>query len=128
MNELNFDPGRVMSAARPSEMVVMLYEETLVSLDRAIDAVEHGDLAGRSRHARRAADIIDLLYGCLDMQRGGAVAANLAGLYRMVLGRLVQFNASRDGAAGREAIELLAPLLDAWKTVDRGAEQAAAAA
>jgi len=128
MNEFDFDPGRVMSAARPSQMVVMLYEETLVSLDRAVDAVERGDLAARNRHARRAADIIDLLYGCLDMQRGGALAANLASLYRTVLGRLVLFNAGRDGTAGREAIDLLAPLLDAWKTVDRGADRAAAAA
>src|SRR5688572_4501087 len=127
MNELDFDSGRIMSAARPSQMVVMLYEETLVSLDRAVDAIEHGDFTGRNRHARRAADIIDLLYGCLDLTRGGTLAANLAALYRMVLGRLVQLNASRDGAAGREAIDLLAPLLDAWKTVDRDAGQAAAA-
>lgn len=128
MNQLDFDAGRTLQAARPSEMVVILYEETLRSLDRAVDAVEHGDLAARNRHAARAADIIDLLDGCLDMQRGGDVAANLAGLYRMVMGRLVQFNASRDGSAGREAISLLAPLRDAWKSVDRDAEQAAAAA
>lgn len=128
MDDLTFDADRLASAARPSQMVVMLYEETLLSLDRAVAAVEGGDLAGRNRHAHRAAAIIDLLNGCLDMQRGGDVAKGLAALYRMVMGRLVLFNAGRDGRAGREAIGLLAPLLEAWRCVDEGAERAAAAA
>ena len=127
MNDAFFDTDRVLSAARPSQMVVMLYEETLVSLDRAVDAVERGDLRGRTHHAHRAADIIDLLDGCLDMQRGGDVAASLAGLYRTVMGRLVMFNAGRDSSPGREAIGLLAPVLEAWKTVDHGQDRAAAA-
>src|SRR5690606_40564438 len=118
MTDSSFDTDLTAAAARPSRMVVMLYEEAVASLSRAVEALARGDLAARNRHAGRAADIVDLLYGCLDMKRGGEIAANLARLYRMVLGRLVVLNAGRDPRPGREAIGLLTPLLEAW-TADR---------
>ncbi|MFN4090279.1 MAG: flagellar export chaperone FliS [Alphaproteobacteria bacterium] len=127
MNDKDFDAGTTIRSERPSQMVVMLYEEMLASLDRAVVATERGDLPTRNRHARRAADIVDLLDGCLDRSRGGEIAANLAALYRTVLGRLVQLNAGRSGRPGREAIALLEPLLDAWKAVDREEALASAA-
>jgi len=120
--------GPALADTPPSGMVVMLYEETVASLTRAVESVSNGDLAGRNRHAARAADIIELLYGCLDMQRGGEIAANLERLYRMVLGRLVVLNAGRDPQPGREAIELLNPLLQAWSSIDRKHRDGIAAA
>src|SRR3546814_4207322 len=115
MHDTSLDTDLVL-AARPSRMVVMLYEETIASLDRAVEATDRGDMPARSRHAGRAADILDLLYGCLDLQRGGDIASALAGLYRTVLGRLVMLNAGRDARPGREAIGLLAPPLDRKST------------
>ena len=111
-----------LAAASPTRMVVILYEEAIESIEAAIDAIDNGEIMDRYTQSTRAMEIIAHLHDCLDMEQGGAVAANLSQVYRIVLARLTLVNPMNDRGAAAEAAELLKPLLDSWRKLDADPE------
>ncbi len=108
--------------ASPSRLVVMLFDEAEKSLAAAIDAVAAGDIEARCAAANKAIDIVCHLYMTLDFEQGGAIAEQLAALYRFLMRRLALVNVRNDAAPAREAMALLAPLRDAWRAIDERIE------
>ncbi len=106
-----------LAEASPSATVVLVYEEIIRSLEVAIWAIEQKDIVRRFRYADRAIALLVHLYGNLDMERGGEVAANLARSYRIILARVVLINIRNDAALAQEAVQLIRPLLDAWRQI-----------
>lgn len=111
---------QVMTSS-PAKLVSMLYDRAILSLQEAVEAIKRGDIEARWRANRRAIDIIAHMWETLDAEKGGEIADNLGKLYRFVLGRLVFVDLHNDPAPAREAIELLTPLREAWRTLAHAA-------
>jgi flagellar protein FliS len=102
----------------PAGMIVLIYEEAIRALTTAIRAVEANDIVARHTHVSRAMDVVAHLYGCLDMEHGGEIAANLGQLYRFVLSRLVTVEPTNDATGARDAARVLEQLLSSWRALD----------
>ena len=111
-------PIESLSESSPSRLVVMLYDETLSSLESAVEAIARGDIEARCHATNRAIEILSHLYLTLDTQQGGEIADCLSNIYRFVLSRMARVNAANDAAPAREAIRLLAPVRASWQQLD----------
>jgi flagellar protein FliS len=104
--------------ASPLGMVVLLYDSMLISLNKAIRAIEARDIELRVRESNRALAILDQLQRTLDFENGGDVAVNLNRLYDAC--RQAILDASF--AQIKEPLVMIVPELqlvrDAWWAVD----------
>lgn len=108
-----------VSRARPTRVVVMLYDEAIASLNAAISAMEQNDIEERCNRINVVTEIVGTLHMSLDMENGGEIAEQLAQLYRLLLARLIRVNISSDVEGTSKIIEMLQPLRDAWEEVDQ---------
>ena len=110
----------------PRQIVVLLYEGAIKFLHQAVDAVERDDRAEMSVGIKKAQAIVHYMTNSLDRENGAGVAENLDRLYAYMRDRLAQANLKADPEPMREVIELLKPLLDAWREIANDPEAAAA--
>jgi len=111
-NQVRVESG--VAAARPIDLVVMVYDGAIEVLGKAIAQLKANDIAAKNQSVSRAIRIIDEgLRAPLDM-RAGEVAANLAGLYDYMTRRLLQASARNDVAMIEEVRSLLLDLKSAW--------------
>jgi len=111
-NQVRVESG--VAAARPIDLVVMVYDGAIEVLGKAIAQLKANDIAAKNQSVSRAIRIIDEgLRAPLDM-RAGEVAANLAGLYDYMTRRLLQGSARNDVAMIEEVRSLLLDLKSAW--------------
>jgi len=111
-NQVRVESG--VAAARPIDLVVMVYDGAIEVLGKAIAQLKANDIAAKTQSVSRAIRIIDEgLRAPLDM-RAGEVAANLAGLYDYMTRRLLQGSARNDVAMIEEVRSLLLDLKSAW--------------
>lgn len=98
----------------PLELVVLLYDGALTSMQVARQAIERRDIRARRDALERAMAIVSELQSTLNMDQGGEIAQALDDLYGFVTGRLIQ--AAADNAVGPldEAVRILAPLREGW--------------
>jgi flagellar protein FliS len=112
-----------VSTTDPLKLVVMLYDGAISAIKRAIEHIELKDYMAKHKELMRAHDIIFELMACLDKERGGEVAQNLASLYTYMINRLMDANANLDIKTLNEVIILLTNLNDGWRELSkRGAE------
>lgn len=117
---------QVMTAS-PAKLVSMLYDKALTSLREAIAAIQTGDIEARWKANARATEIISHMWSTLDREKGGEIAANLESLFSFILTRLPEVDMRNDPEPAREAITLLEPLAESWRTLARGAADRAPA-
>jgi len=103
----------------PLELVVMLYDGALARLTEAGAAVARNDVRGRGVAITKALAIISSLQETLDVQSGGAVAAELDRLYTYASQRLIDVTLKQDTSGIQEVHKLLLPLRDAWQQISR---------
>lgn len=108
-----------LTRARPTEVVVMLYNEAILSLTAAIKAMQRGDIEERCNRVNVVTEIIATLHMSLDLEQGGEIADQLGRLYRFVLAQLIGININNDAEGAAKVIDMLLPLRDAWKEVDQ---------
>ena len=108
-----------VSRARPTRVVVMLYDEAIASLTAAIKAMQQNEIEERCNRINVVTEIIGTLHMSLDMDKGGEIAEQLGHLYRFVLAQLIRININSDTEGAAKIIELLRPLRDAWDEVDQ---------
>lgn len=108
-----------VTRARPTRVVVMLYEEAIASLVAAIEAMEQNEIEERCNRVNVVTEIIATLHMSLDMENGGEIADRLGSLYRFILAQLIRVNIHSDAAGAAKIIELLTPLRNAWEEVDQ---------
>lgn len=92
------------------------------ALDRITAARGHmvrGEIAAKGEALGRAIRLVDGLHGCLDMERGGGIAANLAALYDYMTRRLIEGNLHNDPRALDEVTGLLEDIRDGWQEMSR---------
>lgn len=113
-------------ASSPLELVVMLYDGILRFTAEARQAIERGDIVARRTAVDRALAIIIHLQSTLDLEQGGALAAELHRLYDYVSTRLI--DASMQNATGPldDARKVLQSLREGWQGAARASKPAPA--
>ena len=119
MNARNAYRENAARGATAVGQVVLLYEQVVEDLRRALRAVEENQIEERTNAINHAMTVVSHLQNSLIFEVGGDVAPNLERYYNMVRSRLLeaQFQASQEIL--NEQIALLLDLRDAWIEVDR---------
>lgn len=103
--------------------VVLLYEQLIQDIGKAIAAVHGGQVEARTQSLNHALLVLGLLQGSLDLEQGGEVARNLDRFYALVRARLMdaQLTASASILEGQRA--LLLSLRAAWVEVEQAEDR-----
>src|SRR5437763_9876723 len=87
-----------VTGASPRRLVILLYEQAVEDLRRAMAAQNEGDIEGRTREINHALQVIGHLQATLDREQGGKVAEILERFYDMLRSGLME--AQRKQSAG----------------------------
>ena len=102
-------------AATPLELVRLLYDGALESVQSARVHLAQGRIRERSQAVTKAVAILTELTMSLDHGRGGALSVRLAGLYDYIQRALLDANFRQEDRGLREAESLLKTLRDGWR-------------
>eukprot|EP01036_Dinobryon_divergens_P033585 gene33585-43403_t len=115
-----------VQTADPHQLVSLLFDALIQSLNLARGAMERQDVANKGAALGKAIRIVEEgLKAGLNLQEGGELAANLKGLYEYSVQRLTMANLRNDAAPIQEVLNLIEPLADSWKQIRTGALQGA---
>jgi flagellar protein FliS len=98
---------------------VLLYEQAIQDLQRALAAMEQGHIEQRTREINHALQIIGYLEGTLDLEKGGEVAGNLRHCYERLRANLVAGQIHASARIITQQITDLLALREAWLEVNR---------
>lgn len=108
----------VVDGASPHQLIKMLFDGLLVSLNGARGAIERGDVGEKVRHIGKSVRILqEGLLAALDREHGGEVANNLAVLYEYCMTRLTLANVRGDVTLVDEVIGLIRTVADGWSEI-----------
>ena len=114
-----------VAAASPHQLVTMLFDGFRDSVAQARGAIRAKRVEDKGRAIGRAVRIVNEgLKASLNLEAGGALAADLHALYDYILLRLTHANVHNDDAALDECARLMEPVRSAW--VGIGAQVASA--
>ncbi|MCE9602304.1 MAG: flagellar export chaperone FliS [Gemmatimonadetes bacterium] len=110
-------------SATPGALVVMVYDHLITSLLRARAAIVAGDAEARMEEVGRARDAVGELLATLDVERGGAVAGQLGGLYTFFLRELTFVGT--EPAVGRidRVVAMVRDLREAFVGIQTGVDR-----
>lgn len=103
-----------VQGASPMRLVILLYEQAIDDVQRALAAHLQGDIEGRTREINHAILIIAHLETTLDKDRGGKVAENLARFYELVRTSLVEAQCKQSAALLERQVSHLVEVHEAW--------------
>lgn len=107
--------------APPGQLVLMLYDGALRSLERALPGFDYEDPRESNttihNNLQRAQEIIRELNLALNMEQGGEFASTLRGLYDYFDRRIWESNLRKQREGVDEVIRHLTVLRDAWATM-----------
>ena len=99
-------------------LIGMLFDGRAGALAEARGAIRSGNIPAKGRAIGRAVRIVDEgLSAALNLDDGGALAADLRSLYRYITLRLTHANLHSDEAALEECARLIEPLRGAWAEI-----------
>ena len=119
-----------VAASSPHRLILMLYDGALAAIQDAGVHLAQGRIAAKGEAVSKAISIIETgLKGSLDVERGGAIAAQLSDLYDYMSRRLLLSSMRNDAQGFAEVAGLLRELRGAWSGIEgaRPGEQQAAA-
>jgi flagellar protein FliS len=107
--------------APPGQLILMLFDGALLSLERALGGFTQTDPGQRNltihNNIQRATDIIRHLNHSLNLDAGGDLAGTLRRLYQYFDQRLTESNFKKQRAGVGEVASHLKELRDAWATM-----------
>lgn len=107
----------LIHAAGPHQLITLLFDELMRCLNAARGAMASGDMTGKGAGIGKAVRILEEgLKAGLD-NREKVLAPNLRLLYDGVIMRLTLANLRNDPAPLDEAVQLVAPIQDAWRQI-----------
>lgn len=113
----NVNANGLVADATPHRLVQMLMQGALDRIHAAESYLKQKNIPARGESIGKAIDIIGYLQGCLDLEHGGEVAANLDKLYEYMLRRLFHANVKADMAALEEVAGLMQTIKDGWDQI-----------
>jgi flagellar protein FliS len=105
--------------ANPVRLVILLYEQAMEDLRRALTAQGKGDIEGRTREINHAIQVVGHLQATLDKEQGGKVAEILDRFYEQVRCGMVEAQCKQSMSALELQIAHLLQVHDAWCEVER---------
>jgi flagellar secretion chaperone FliS len=105
--------------ASPVRLVILLYEQAVEDLRRALAAHSRKDVETRTREIKHALLVIGHLQSSLDKERGGQVAENLERFYSQVRTSLIEAQSKQSAALLEKQIALLMKVREAWCGAER---------
>jgi len=111
------DTGSRAEGATPHQLVRMLFDELLFSLDAAALALRGGDGHQCCDRQTRALAILHALETSLDFEQGGEIAINLAVIYREARKRVLEATASNRAEPMEQARGFIADIAEAWNQI-----------
>lgn len=120
MADLNPYRKTAVTTATAMELVLMVYDECIRSLELAEEAFATGGPASVEQignHLLHAQETITELSYSLDLDQGGEIAVNLHRLYEFMLHHLSQANVKKELAPVKDVREMMADLRNAWMQV-----------
>ncbi len=100
----------------PAELLVLLYDQLDLNLNRAINAVNSGKPSEAHRFIMRAQDIVMYLVDILDMHY--PISLDLLKLYGYLSTQLIRANSRKDPKMLSEIRSTVSGLKDVWKQAD----------
>ena len=117
----------MVDSASPQQLIKMLFDGLLASINAARGAIERGDINEKVRHIGKAIRILqEGLLGALDREKGGELAGNLASLYDYCTTRLTLANARNDASMVDEVAGLVNTVAQGWNEITNAPAPAAA--
>jgi flagellar protein FliS len=120
MAELNPYKKTAVTTATGMELVLMIYDECIRSLDQAMEAfkIEGPEAIEQiGSHLLHAQETITELDLSLDLERGEEIAVNLHRLYEFMVHHLSQANVKKELGPVKEVREMMDDLREVWKQV-----------
>lgn len=108
-----------IEGASPHQLVAIMYEELLKTLDAMALAAERGDHVQRGQRQARALAIVSGLETSLDFDQGGEIARGLAAIYREARKLIVAGGREQEPVSLRRAREMLGEIASAWAGIGR---------
>lgn len=105
--------------ASPVQLILLLYEQVIQDLRRALAAIERRDIESRTREINHAVNVLGLLQATLDTNAGGQVARNLERFYLVLRLSLQTAQLTASAKILRELIDGLLVVREAWVEVER---------
>jgi flagellar protein FliS len=103
-----------IKTANPLQLVLILYDAAICSLQEAREHINRRDIAGRSRSLNKCIAIISELHSCLNIKEGGEIAYSLARLYDYMKRMIFRANVEQSEQPLAEIESLLENLRSAW--------------
>lgn len=103
-----------IQSASPERLVVIVFEQLVVNLERARIAMDRNDIELRVTSLRRARGLVAELLATLDFEKGGALANQLADLYQFMLYELVDIGQRKDVVTLRKIVNIATSLRDGF--------------
>lgn len=103
-----------LQVASPERLVVFVFEQLVVNLERARFGIERKDIPLRVQSLRRARGLVTELLATLDFEKGGPLAQNLASLYQFLLVELVDVGDRGDLRTMRGLVNVATSLRDGF--------------
>lgn len=117
----------MVDSASPQQLIKMLFDGLLASINAARGAIERGDISEKVRHIGKAVRILqEGLLGVLDREKGGELAGNLASLYEYCTTQLTLANARNDASMVDEVAGLVSTVAQGWNEITNAPAPAAA--
>lgn len=116
-----------VASGDPHRLILMLLDGALERVAMARGCLQRGDIGQKAALLQRVMGIVSELSASLDLQRGGALAANLHDLYDYIQRQLLRANAENRAASLDEVAALLAEIRSAWAAVPLAVRSAPAA-
>jgi flagellar protein FliS len=104
-------------SADPVELIGILYEYAVTSVQDARNGLAQGNIADRSKAIAKVIAILGELESSLDHKLGGEIALNLGRLYRYMRERLTSANLRQVDEPLAEVEALLKTLGEAWQAI-----------
>ena len=108
-----------LAGDNPVRLVVLLYDQMLRDLHRALDAFEKQDVPRRCDELDHALIVLAQLQGTLDLESGGEVAENLDHFYNLVRHNLLQASLEGSPELLRKQWQQILAVREAWLKVEQ---------
>jgi len=108
------DAGSKVEGATPHQLVKILFDELMLSMEAAALAMRGDDNRMARDKQTRALTLLHALESSLDFEKGGDVAISLAIIYREVRRRLLAAVPENDSDKALAAHAIIADIASAW--------------
>jgi flagellar secretion chaperone FliS len=122
------DPARMyresaVRGASPIGLIVILYDEIVRSLRKAVRAFDTGDIEARCKQLTHAVEVIGYLQSILDFERGGDIARNLSNFYNLMRRQFLEIQIKPTHSGLELLADQFAKLAAAWQQAERSLSQ-----